>query len=135
MATLHEKAAFTRNRIREAVTAKVCCGPMEGQRHSKEGPFSGLRTHWRAELAEAVSSVVGGGNNRSVSHVSQPQDGPEWVNLSRKTVFPRDVSALGGCHRLGADVPAPARPGDEAEVREVRRQMDAATAAARAAKI
>jgi hypothetical protein len=45
----------------------------------EEGPFSGLRTHWRAELAEAVSSVVGGGNNRSVSHVSQPQDGPEWV--------------------------------------------------------
>jgi hypothetical protein len=28
-----------------------------------------------------------------------------------------------------------ARPGDEAEVREVRRQMDEATAAARAAKI
>jgi hypothetical protein len=54
---------------------------MEGRRHSKEGPFSGLRTHWRAELAEAVSSVVGGGNNRSVSHVSQPQNGPEWVKL------------------------------------------------------
>ena len=79
MATLHESAACNRNRIREAVTAEVCCGPMEGRRHSKEGPFSGLRTHWRAELAEAVSSVVGGGNNRSVSHVSQPQDGPEWV--------------------------------------------------------
>ncbi|MET0530019.1 MAG: hypothetical protein ABW003_17065, partial [Microvirga sp.] len=63
--------------------AKVCCGPMEGRRHSKVGPFSGLRTHWRAELAQAASSVVGGGNNRSVSHVSQPQDGPEWVNLSR----------------------------------------------------
>ena len=38
MATLHESAAFNRNRIREAVTAKVCCGPMEGRRHSKEGP-------------------------------------------------------------------------------------------------
>jgi hypothetical protein len=33
-----------------------------------------------AELAEAASSVVGGGNNRFVSHVSQPQDDPEWVN-------------------------------------------------------
>ncbi len=82
MATLHGSAAFTRNKIREAVGAKVCYGPMEGQRHSKVGPFSGRRTRWRAELAEVVSSVVGGGNNRSVSHVSQPQDGPEWVNLS-----------------------------------------------------
>jgi hypothetical protein len=57
---------------------------MEGRRHSKEGPFSG--THWRAELVEAVSSVVRGGNNCSVSHVSQPQDGPEWVNLSRSAL-------------------------------------------------
>ncbi len=33
---------FTRvpNRIREAVTAKDCCGPLQGRRHSEEGPFS-----------------------------------------------------------------------------------------------
>ncbi|WP_210346510.1 hypothetical protein, partial [Microvirga aerilata] len=57
---------------------------MEGRRHSKKGPFLELRTHWRAELAEAVSSVIAGGNNRSVSHVSQPQDGPEWVEAVSK---------------------------------------------------
>jgi hypothetical protein len=35
---------------------------MEGRRHSKVGSFSGLRTQWCAELAEAASSVVGGGS-------------------------------------------------------------------------
>jgi hypothetical protein len=75
-----DRAAFTKNGIREAATAKVCSDPMVGRRHPKVGPFLGLRTDWRDELAEAASSVVGGGNNRCVSHVSQPQDGPERVS-------------------------------------------------------
>ncbi len=91
---------------------RVCCGPMEGRRHSMEGPFSGLRTHWRAEPAEAASSVVGGGNSRSVSHVSHlrmvwgrtspsgsaavGQSRVEWSRSSRAV-----RGLLRGCSRYG----------------------------------
>ena len=90
---LHESAALNWNRIREVDTAKVCRDPMGGRRHSKDDLLSGLRTHWRAEIAEAAHSIVGSGNNRSVSHVSQPQ---EWSGVGQNFTF----WPLNGCRPL-----------------------------------
>ena len=79
MATLHGRTAFNRNRVRAAIAAKVCCGPMEGRPDVKEGPLSGPRARWGSELAEAGSSIVRRGSNRSVSYGPRPQDGPARV--------------------------------------------------------